>query len=152
MAEQNNDQPQFGLDKIYVKDSSFESPNTPAIFRENVKPELKFNINLDYQKIEKDAEVHELVMKINVTLQAEDKVLYIVELQQAGIFAFKDFSPEQIEEGLNVFCANILFPYARENISSMINRGGFPALNITPINFEMLYAQRKQQAATASND
>lgn len=133
----------FDIQRIYIKDSSFESPNTPAIFREEWQPEVSIDLQTKSQILEADA--HEVVLTVTVTAKKQDKTVFLVEVKQAGIFGIKGFNKDQLGHMLGSFCPNILFPYAREAISDISVRGGFPPLYLTPVNFDMLYAQHLEQ-------
>ncbi len=147
MADENSQaQGQFTIQKIYVKDVSFETPNSPAIFGET-KWEPEVNVQLNSRASEMENDMQEVVLSVTVTAKVGDKVAYLVEVQQAGIFVAKDFDEGQLKHLLGSFCPNILFPYVRETISDLVTRGGFPQMLLAPVNFEALYAQHmaKQQ-------
>jgi preprotein translocase subunit SecB len=136
---------QFMLRQLYVKDISFESPNTPAIFSSGqLEPDVKLNLNSAHKSIGEDA--YEVVLQLNVHATAGDKSLFMVEVQQAGLFQLMGFTAEEQKLVLGIHCPATLFPYAREVISSLVGRGGFPTLLLQPINFEALYAQAQTQA------
>lgn len=148
MAEENNQaeaqQGQFTIQKIYCKDVSFETPNSPAIFGEaKWEPEVNVQLNSRAAKLEND--MQEVVLTVTITAKAGDKVAYLAEVQQAGIFVVKDFEEGQMSHLLGSFCPNILFPYVREAISDMVTRGGFPQMLLAPVNFDALYAQHMAQ-------
>lgn len=147
-----NDQPQqkpqgneaqFEIQRIYVKDISFEAPNTPHTFVEEWKPEVQLNLETKSNRIQEN--VHEVVISITATVTTSKKSAFIVEVHQAGIFAINNFPSDQLKQMLGSFCPNILFPYAREAISDIVVRGGFPQLILAPVNFDMLYAQHLEQ-------
>lgn len=145
-------QPQFTLQKIYLKDLSFESPRPLEAFAKSVdRADVNFQLNNEARKVADN--VYEIVLMITVTARKEDAVLYLVEVKQAGLFTLQDFPEEELAAMLNSYCPNILFPYAREVVSSMVERGGFPQLLLKPINFDALYVQhlekRMQETATA---
>lgn len=144
--------PQFALQRIYLKDSSFESPRSPGVFQGQWSPKINFDIKTRSSKIQDD--VYEVVLVLTAEAQTEGNTAFLVEVHQAGIFTAKDFADEQLELLLATVCPNILFPYAREAIDGLVVKGSFPALMLAPINFEALYAQQKQanaaQAAEAS--
>lgn len=156
-APQENAQaegPQFALQRIYVKDSSFESPRSPAVFQGQWSPKVNFDIKTRSSKVQDD--VYEVVLVITVEAKLDDQPAFLVEIHQAGAFACKDFEDAQLEQLLSTVCPNILFPYAREAIDGMVVKGSFPAIMLSPINFDALYAQQKQaqaeQAAGATED
>lgn len=143
MADEQQAQQEFVIQKIYVKDISFEAPNTPAIFREKWAPQIDLELNNHASQIEDG--VYEAIISINVKAKIGEKVAFIVEIQQAGIFTISHFDKEQIRPLLGSFCPTILYPYAREVIADVVNRGGFPPLNLAPVNFDALYQQQEQQ-------
>lgn len=138
--EKSQAQGQFTIQKIYVKDISFETPNSPAIFGET-KWEPEVNVQLNSRASKMDNDMQEVVLSVTVTAKVGDKVAYLVEVQQAGVFVTKDFEQSQIQHLLGSFCPNILFPYVRETISDLVTRGGFPQMLLAPVNFDALYAQ-----------
>ena len=146
MAEQEQaNQKQLAISKIYVKDFSFESPQSPDVFKGgDWKPQTNLNLRSAHNKIEGNA--HEVVLTITVEAKDGDKTLFLVELQQAGIFEIAGYEGEELGAIVGSFCPNILFPYARETIASTIQKGGFPEFVLQPINFDALYLQAKQQA------
>jgi preprotein translocase subunit SecB len=137
--------PQFALQRIYLKDSSFESPRSPAVFQNQWSPKINFDIKTRSNKIQDG--VFEVVLVLTAEAQVEDNTAFLVEVHQAGIFTAKEFADEQLEQLLATVCPNILFPYAREAIDGLVTKGSFPALMLAPINFEALYAQQKQANA-----
>ncbi len=145
MAEQEKAaEKQLAISKIYVKDFSFESPQSPGIFRTgDWKPETNLNLRSVHNAIEGNA--HEVVLTITVEAKEGDKSLFLVELQQAGIFEIAGYQGDELGAILGSFCPNILFPYARESIASIIQKGGFPEFVLQPINFDALYLQAKKQ-------
>ncbi|MGI9250371.1 MAG: protein-export chaperone SecB [Pseudohongiellaceae bacterium] len=150
--------PQFAIRQVYLKDASFESPRNPATFQGSPPPKFNLNIQTPGQKIADD--LYEVTLQINVEARieantetnTEERVAFLVEVQQAGVFFCKDLSDQQMEQLLATACPNILFPYAREAIDNLLTRGGFPALMLAPLNFDALYAQRKQKAAEQANN
>lgn len=148
---QTENQPQFAIQRIYIKDLSFETPNSPAIFKAEWQPEM--NVDLNTQANPLDDDVYEVELRITVTAKLQDKVAYVAELKQAGIFTLSGFVHEQLKAMLGSFCPNILFPYVREGIADVINRGSFPQFNLAPINFDALYMEhlQQQQAQTAQD-
>jgi preprotein translocase subunit SecB len=135
----------FGVQRVYVKDVSFEAPDTPNVFRQQYTPQVNFSINNRSSKI--DEGVYEVVLRLTADVKQEDKTVFLVEVQQAGIFEINGIEGEQLEQVLTITCPNILFPYGREAIDALVTRGSFPALLLAPINFETIYAQAKQQQA-----
>ena len=137
--------PAFTVEKIYVKDVSFEVPGAPAIFTENVQPELQLNLNQRVQRLGENA--FEVVLGVTLTCKAGDKTAYVAEVQQAGIFGIAGFDPQSIDGLLGTQCPHILFPYIRQLMSDLIQAGGFPPFFLQPINFEALYAESLRQRA-----
>ncbi len=142
----------FNVQKIYLKDVSFEAPNAPMVFNEQGQPELNMNLN---QKVGKLADgVYEVVLGVTLTCTVEDKTIYLVEVAQAGIFGLAGFDDATLDAMLGIHCPNILFPYARQTISDLISSGGFPPFYLQPMNFEAIYAEglrrRAEQVAGAS--
>ncbi|MFC6840567.1 protein-export chaperone SecB [Xanthomonas theicola] len=144
--------PAFTIEKIYVKDVSFESPNAPAVFNDNVQPELQLNLNQRVQRLNEQA--FEVVLAVTLTCTAAGKTAYVAEVQQAGVFGLVGLDPQAVDVLLGTQCPNILFPYVRALVSELIQAGGFPPFFLQPINFEALYAetlrQRAQQDETQS--
>lgn len=136
------------IGKIYVKDFSFESPQAPQVFNKtDWKPQMDLNFRSNYAAL--DNEHHEVVLTITIEAKAENKTLFLLELQQAGIFEIVGYAGEELGAIIGSYCPNILFPYAREAIASLIQKGGFPEFVLQPINFDALYAQSKQKQAAA---
>ena len=151
-AAQNNEGPQFSLQRIYVKDLSFEAPKSPEIFRQEWTPSVALDLNTKQKSL--DGDFHEVVLTLSVTVKTGEEIAFIAEVQQAGIFLIKGLDPASMGHTLGAFCPNILFPYAREALDGLVIRGSFPALMLSPVNFDALYAQelqRQQQAAQADH-
>ncbi len=134
---------QFTLRQLYVKDISFESPNAPAIFTGEVEPDIKLNLHSAHKPMGDD--VYEVVLHLNVHATSREKSLFLVEVEQAGLFVVSGFDLDEVKVILGTQCPATLFPYAREVISTLVGKGGFPALLLQPINFESLYTQAQQQ-------
>lgn len=143
-AQSNETAPEFDLKRIYVKDLSFETPNSPAIFAGEWEPKSNLNMNSSVNKLEDD--YYEVILSVTVTTMVGDKTAYLVEVQQAGIFKAKGFSKEEMGHMMGAYCPNILFPYAREVASDLVSKGSFPQLLLNPVNFDALYAQHMQEA------
>jgi len=139
--------PQFSLQRIYVRDLSFEAPKSPAIFRQQWEPSVGLDLNTKQKSLEGD--FHEVVLTLSVTVKNGDEVAFIAEVQQAGIFLIKNLDAASLSHTLGAFCPNILFPYAREALDSLVTRGSFPALMLSPVNFDALYAQELQRMQAA---
>lgn len=140
-----NQDKQFAIQKIYTKDLSFETPNSPKIFTQTWQPSLDIDLSTQTQSLED--QVYEVVLSITATVRIESEIAYLVEVNQAGIFSVDGFNETELSPLLGSFCPNILFPYAREVISDLVSKGGFPQLILAPINFDALYLQ-KQQASS----
>ncbi len=142
-TEQATEQ-QFAIQRIYIKDVSFESPAAPKVFQTaEWKPELHLDINTNSNKVDDDN--HEVVLTLTVTVKSGDTAAFLVEIKQAGIFTLSNFDPQQLHHTLGSFCPSVLYPYAREAVGDMVSRGGFPQLILAPVNFEALYAQQLQE-------
>lgn len=152
MAEQNAeaDLKNFGIQKIYVKDMSFETPNSPAVFTMDWKPEINLELNTQASKIAEG--VHEVVLSLTVTAKLGDNTAYLAEVQQAGVFAMQGFPEAELAPMIGAFCPGTLYPYAREAVSDLVARGGFPQLVLAPINFDALFAQQIQKVQTQVTD
>ena len=135
--------PQFSLQRIYVRDLSFEAPKSPAIFRQEWTPSVSLDLNTRQKQLEND--FYEVVLTLSVEVKNGDEIAFIAEVQQAGIFLIKGLDAASMSHTLGAFCPNILFPYARETIDSLVVRGSFPALMQAPVNFDALYAQELQR-------
>lgn len=134
--------------KIYIKDFSFESPQSPGIFKSGEwSPKTDLNLRSSHTKVEGDH--HEVVLTLTIDAKENDKTLFLVELHQAGLFELTGYNDEELSAIVGSFCPNSLFPYAREAIASIIRHGGFPEFLLQPINFDALYLQGKQHAAAA---
>lgn len=147
---EQNEQPSFGIEKIYVKDLSVEVPNAPEIFLEREAPQVEIQLNTSGSGLGDGA--YEVVLTVTVTAKAADKTVFLVEVGQAGIFRLVNVPNEQIEPLLAVACPNILFPYARETVSDAITRAGFAPIVLQPVNFEAMYMQRLQEQASAPTE
>ena len=157
MTEQNNTQQpetQFAIQRIYTKDVSFETNNVPEIFTKQWQPEMNLELNSASQALSN--EVHEVSLRVTVTVKQQEEVVYICEVTQSGIFSLIGFDDAQIQHCVGAYCPNILFPYAREVISSLVNKGTFPQVNLEPVNFEALFInylqQQEQQAQNSATE
>jgi len=160
MNEQNDNgaagaqnEQQFAIHKVYLKDMSFETPNSPTIFANEWQPEVNVELNTSAQPLETNT--YECVLTVTVTTKLVGKVAYLCEIQQAGIFLVNGFDEETRKGLLGSYCPQILFPYGREAISDLVAKGGFPQLLLGPVNFDALYAQqqaRQQPANTPANN
>jgi preprotein translocase subunit SecB len=146
MAEQSNGataQATLQVQKIYVKDASFEVPGAPTIFQENGQPQVQLNLS---QKVSTIAEnVYEVVLTITVTCKIGERTAYLAEVQQAGVFSLVGFNQADLQAVLGTYCPTTLFPYARQVVSEMVLNGGFPPFVLQPINFDQLYAEQMRR-------
>ena len=158
MAEENasteeQQAARFVIQKIYTKDISFETPNSPEIFREEWKPEIDLQLGNEYKRIDEDN--HEITLTVTVTAKVGDKVAFLAEVKQAGIFSLTGYSDQEMGPLVGSYCPNTVFPFAREVISDVVIKGGFPQLVLAPVNFDALYMnqieQAKQQAAAKAH-
>lgn len=134
---------QLAIHKIYVKDVSFEAPNAPEIFRGEWRPDVDIQLHSDAKRLSPD--LYEVVLKVTVTAKLDDKTAFLVEVYEAGIFGISGVPEAHLGPMLGSFCPNILFPYARETISDLVARGGFPQLILAPVNFDALYAKHQEE-------
>lgn len=150
-AGQQGQAPQFNIQRIYTKDISFESPNAPAIFQKEWKPEIKLDIDTSTNKMADD--VYEVVLSVTVTASMGEETAFLCEVEQAGIFSVGADMPDQSKAHLmGSYCPNMLFPYARETISNLVNRGTFPPLNLAPVNFDAIFAAYMQKRAQQAQE
>ncbi|WP_439234618.1 protein-export chaperone SecB [Lonepinella koalarum] len=143
VSEQAQTQPEvvFQIQRIYIKDVSFEAPNLPHIFHQEWKPNLSFDLSTETKQLGDD--LYEVVLNISAetTMEGSKEVAFICEVKQAGVFTISGLEDMQMAHCLTSQCPNMLFPYARELISSLVNRGTFPALNLAPVNFDALFME-----------
>ena len=142
MSEAQQEQ-QFIIQRIYIKDVSFEAPNSPSVFTQEWNPDTNLDLNTQVNPLAGDN--HEVELSITITVKSNDKVAFLVEVTQTGVFFITGYAPEQLNHLLAAYCPNILFPYAREVIASLVSKGSFPELHLSPINFDALYARRLQE-------
>lgn len=142
-STESTQQPEFIIQRVYVKDLSLEAPHSPQAFQEEWQPELNLQFSMNTTDI--GADNHEVVLQITVTAKSKDKTLFLVEVKQAGLFTLKGFTEEQNHQVMSITCPTILFPYAREAVSDLVGRAGFPPLYLAPVNFEALYAQQMEE-------
>ena len=147
MSEQK--QSVFSLDKIYVKDISVEIPNAPKIFLKREQPHIDLNINFNSEEL--DPGVYQTVIHAVVNAKIGDEQMFLIEIDQAGIFQIQNIPTEQLELIQNIECPNILFPYLRELVSDLTTRAGFLPVVLAPVNFAYLYQQKKQATNQATN-
>ncbi|MBT8506713.1 protein-export chaperone SecB [Coxiella-like endosymbiont of Rhipicephalus sanguineus] len=144
MAEKQNvnqpsNPPEFAIQRLYVKDLSFESPHSPHVFFEEWNPEL--DLNLATKTNDLGNHNYEVVLTVKAMVKMKEKIIFIAEIFQGGIFIIKNLPEDQMRPMLGSFCPNILYPYAREVITDMVVRGGFPQLYLAPVNFDLLLEQ-----------
>jgi preprotein translocase subunit SecB len=139
---------QFTVEKIYVKDVSFEAPNAPQVFNEQGQPQLNMNLNQKVGRL--DGDLFEVVLGVTLTCTLNERTVYLAEVEQAGIFGLAGFDDRTLDMMLGTYCPNVLFPYVRQAISDLITAGGFPPFYMQPINFEALYAEGLRRRAEQS--
>ncbi len=137
--------PQFAIQRVYIKDLSFEGPNSPEIFQKEWAPEL--SVNLDTANRHLDGDFYEASLKISAKVTSNNETAFVCELEQAGIFTLSNFDQDQREHFIESICSEILFPFAREAISDAVSKGGFPQLLLAPLNFEAYYQEKKKQGS-----
>ena len=130
----------FGIQKIYTKNISFESPNAPAIFLEEFQPALGVDLNVESVALDEEAGLYHVEIRVTATTKMDDKTAFLCEVEQAGIFNISGFDTENLQYILAAQCPNVLFPYAREVMSDLVAKGGFPQLLLEPVNFDAMYA------------
>jgi|TARA_Y100000310_G_scaffold343373_1_gene450693 preprotein translocase subunit SecB len=152
MSEQDSDadddtgSAQFALQRIYIKDLSFESPRSPQAFKQQWQPQINLELNSGNTRI--DENLFEVVLSLTITAKNEEEdVIFLAELQQAGIFHIQGLAEEPLQQTLGSFCPNVLFPYARETIDSLVTKGSFPPLMLAPVNFDAIYAETMKRKA-----
>ena len=131
-------QPEFHIQRIYIKDVSFETPNTPAIFQKEWQPEVKLDMDTKTAVLSQD--IYEVVLTLTVTCTLGEETAFLCEVKQAGIFTASNLEAQQLAHCLGSYCPNILFPYARETIAGLVSKGSFPQLNLAPVNFDALFS------------
>ena len=147
--KQNTPDKHISIAKVYIKDFSFESPQAPDIFKEGEwQPKTDLNLRSTHSVVGDNH--HEVVLTITVDAKAGDKTVFLIELHQAGLFEVRGYEEEELSAIAGSFCPNVLFPYARESISGIVQKGGFPEFVLQPINFDALYMQSRQQQADAA--
>ena len=148
--EQDEQQPVFGIEKLYIKDLSIEVPHAPEIYLERETPQVEIQLGTAGRGLGDGA--YEVVLTVTVTAKLEDRTVFLVEIGQAGIFRIVNVPDEQVEPLIAVACPNILFPYAREAVSDAVTRAGFAPIVLQPVNFEAMYMQRLQEQASAPTE
>lgn len=152
MTESSESQaPVLSLERVYLKDVSFESPHAPQVFLEQKSSNIGIQISVSHRTVTEEQGYYEVTLHATAKAELEDRVVFLVELQQAGVFFLKNVPATDLEQVLEIACPNILLPFAREAINNFVEKGGFPQLLISPINFEMLYARKKQAEASGAS-
>jgi len=149
MSEHNTTEMAFQIQRIYTKDVSFEAPNAPQVFQKEWEPDVK--LDLDTASTQLADDVYEVVLRVTVTATVNEEAAFLCEVQQAGIFSISGIEGTQMAHCLGAYCPNILFPYARECITSLVSRGTFPQLNLAPVNFDALFMNYLQQSEGAAH-
>jgi preprotein translocase subunit SecB len=144
MSDENL-QPVFQIQRVYLKDLSLEQPNSPGIFLEQEAPSIEVALDVGAEQLAEG--IVESTVTVTVTAKIKDKIAFLVEGKQAGIFEARNIPADQLDPLLGIGCPNILYPYLRSNIADAITRAGFPPIHLTEINFEAFYQQRMQNAA-----
>lgn len=144
MSDENL-QPTFQIQRVYLKDLSLEQPNSPGIFLEQEQPKLEIAVDVNAERLSES--VFESTVTITLTAKIKEKVAFLVEAKQAGIFEVRNIPSDQIDPLLGIGCPNIIYPYLRANIADMVTRAGFPPIHLAEINFDAFYKQRLQAAA-----
>ncbi len=144
-------QAEIGIERLYIKDISFESPQAPAVFAGKWEPQVKLDINTRFQQLEGNR--HEVVLTLTINArQEQEKTAFIIEIQQAGIFRIVGLEKEHLRRVLSAMCPGMLFPYARETIDSLAVKGGFPPLALAPVNFDAMYEQALAQQTSVQTE
>ncbi|NIR58012.1 MAG: protein-export chaperone SecB [Gammaproteobacteria bacterium] len=144
---------EFAIQKVYLKDVSFESPQAPEVFLREWRPEVSMELGTQAEPVGED--VYEVVLTVTVTAKEGEAAGYLAEAKQAGLFSAKGFSRDQLGHLLGSYCPSILFPFAREAIADLVAKGGFPQVLLAPVNFDALYTQHmeeRRRAQPASDD
>lgn len=143
-------QPTFAVQRLYLKDISFESPNAPGVFQSEWKPQVNMDLNTQNKQISENQ--WEVILTLTITANIEEKPAFVVEIQQGGIFLIEGLNEQQQAHTLGAFCPNMLFPYARETIDSMVVKGSFPALMLQPVNFDAIFAEALRRQKEKASD
>ncbi len=139
----------FSLEKIYVKDCSYEAPNAAEMFLNGKAPEVGVQLAIDGSVVASDQGIHEVILSVTVTAKQGDKSVFLAEVHQAGLFRIQNVPANEMSKVIEIACPNVLLPFARQTINGLIEAGGFPQLLINPVNFEALYLQKQAAASTA---
>jgi len=153
-SEPKKKEQKFIIERIYVKDISFEAPNSPAVFKKDWEPDTKLNLNTQWNILGEDH--YEIELHLNITVKGKDEAIsFLVEVVQAGSFIIKGYTSDQLNHLLGSYCPSQLFPYAREVIASLVSKGSFPEMHLSPINFDALFAKniaQQQKDAAAKKE
>ena len=149
MSDQDNNQPSFAIQRIYLKDLSLEMPNAPKILLEQGQPQIDVQLNLHAEPVLET--VYEVTVTATVTAKINDKVLFLVEAKQAGLFEIRNIPEDQLQPIIAIACPQIVYPYLRSTVADVINRTGFPPVHLTEVNFQAMYEAQLQQAAAAGH-
>ena len=139
----------FNLEKIYIKDSSFEVPGAPQVFLDTTQPEVGVQLGISHSQLNAEQGLYEVVLAVTVTAKHTDKTVFLAEAHQAGLFRISGMPESELPKALEIACPNILLPFVRQVVNSLIESGGFPQLLLSPINFEALYLQKQSAAPQA---
>jgi len=146
---------QVGIQRVYLKDCSFEAPGTPDVFNNEWKPHIHLNVSTNHDKLEgastEAGDVYDVTLTVEVRAELNEKVAFLCEVKQSGLFLLRGLNEQELAQVMAIFCPTQLFPYAREVVSDLIAKGGFPAMTLQPINFEAMVAQRQQQMAAEAH-
>lgn len=141
-------QPQFTIQRVYMKDASLEIPNAPRIFFEAETPAVEIQLDVNQERVSEA--IHEVSVMVTITTRIKDQVAFLVEIKQAGIFEIRGVPPDQLEPLLGIVCPNVVYPYLRSNVADLVTRAGFPPIHLAEINFEAFFQQRKAAQQQAS--
>lgn len=144
-AQADENQQEFGIQRIYIKDVSYESPNAPKIFLDQWQPELNLDLATKVDTLEDN--IYDVTLTVTATVKVGEKTAFLSEVKYAGIFMVKGFADAELKQMLGSYCPNVLYPYVREIITTLVVNGGFPQLYLTPVNFDALYMQQQQEEA-----
>lgn len=141
---------QFGILRVYIKDVSFETPNSPTVFTQEFRPDVSLQLNSTVKRLEES--LYEVVLSVTATSKHADSTAFLVEVQQAGIFQIQGFEDAQRRHMLGAFCPETLYPFAREVVADLVVKGGFPPLLLSPVNFDAFFQQQQQNRAKVQGE
>ena len=139
--------PVFQIQRVYLKESSLEQPNSPGILLVQEQPTVDIQLGVNAEPVADG--IYEVSVTATVQTKIKDKTVFLVEVKQAGIFEIRNLAPEQISQIMGISCPQIVYPYLRGNVADLIQRGGFPPVHLSEINFQAMFEQQQQQAASA---